>query len=606
MQPLRRASRARGSCRAARGGRARPAGDRAGDAAAGRHRAHAARASSPERSALALAVYGASLLGLARSSRRGSRRGRRARRSGPRLGLPRGRRRRALGARPAGRPALPEAPPEARARRPGTAFTEDARLLLAPGARARSRALHGEGKVPCCPPSATTTPTSRTSPPATTGRSARSTPHCAPAGSAATSTASGRRTTRSRGSRSTARSRRRSRPRGPGRGDRRRRPATTSGRNDVWGEVEDRMLETLAPLGAAQRRRPGAADRRRRSTDAGRPAAPAAAAVPVDERDHEPGRLPADATTRSRSGSPGSPRCSPPACRCAASRSAPRATTTPTPTRPDASTEGLEAHRDALLAFQRDLEARGLADRVLVHVWSEFGRRAEENGSGHRPRRRRRRLPDRHPRARARWSASSPACERPRRGRQPARDLGLPRRLLRAARAVVRRRRRRRDPGRQRLRPARARPLASACTRTYVRLLVRHAAAPGRRRPAGRARRGAARAGAGRGGGARLFALAARARSGSRGRCSTRSSTRTRGSPGAATLRRARRAAPSGPAARAGDVRRRRPRDDRALAGAGADLRDRRRPRARRSSSAATFETLVEPGHAARARRRAR
>jgi uncharacterized protein (DUF1501 family) len=36
---------------------------------------------------------------------------------------------------------------------------------------------------------------------------------------------------------------------------------------------------------------------------------------------------------------------------------------------------------DALLAFQRDLEARGLDDRVLVEVWSEFGRRPEENGS---------------------------------------------------------------------------------------------------------------------------------------------------------------------------------------------------------------------------------
>jgi uncharacterized protein (DUF1501 family) len=35
-----------------------------------------------------------------------------------------------------------------------------------------------------------------------------------------------------------------------------------------------------------------------------------------------------------------------------------------------------------LLAFQRDLEARGLADRVLVNVWSEFGRRPKENGSG--------------------------------------------------------------------------------------------------------------------------------------------------------------------------------------------------------------------------------
>ncbi|HUY70660.1 MAG TPA: DUF1501 domain-containing protein [Gaiellaceae bacterium] len=36
----------------------------------------------------------------------------------------------------------------------------------------------------------------------------------------------------------------------------------------------------------------------------------------------------------------------------------------------------------SLLAFQRDLEARGVADRVLTLVWSEFGRRAQENGSG--------------------------------------------------------------------------------------------------------------------------------------------------------------------------------------------------------------------------------
>ncbi|HET8950562.1 MAG TPA: DUF1501 domain-containing protein [Solirubrobacteraceae bacterium] len=36
----------------------------------------------------------------------------------------------------------------------------------------------------------------------------------------------------------------------------------------------------------------------------------------------------------------------------------------------------------SLAAFQADLEARGVADRVLVHVWSEFGRRPEANGSG--------------------------------------------------------------------------------------------------------------------------------------------------------------------------------------------------------------------------------
>ena len=43
--------------------------------------------------------------------------------------------------------------------------------------------------------------------------------------------------------------------------------------------------------------------------------------------------------------------------------------------------DGLKLTADSLFAFQRDLEARGLADRVLVHVWSEFGRRGEENGS---------------------------------------------------------------------------------------------------------------------------------------------------------------------------------------------------------------------------------
>jgi uncharacterized protein (DUF1501 family) len=44
-------------------------------------------------------------------------------------------------------------------------------------------------------------------------------------------------------------------------------------------------------------------------------------------------------------------------------------------------TEALKLTADSIAAFQRDLEARGLADRVLIHVWSEFGRRAKENGS---------------------------------------------------------------------------------------------------------------------------------------------------------------------------------------------------------------------------------
>jgi uncharacterized protein (DUF1501 family) len=44
--------------------------------------------------------------------------------------------------------------------------------------------------------------------------------------------------------------------------------------------------------------------------------------------------------------------------------------------------QNLKITADSLLAFQRDLEARGLQDRVLTVVWSEFGRRPEENGSG--------------------------------------------------------------------------------------------------------------------------------------------------------------------------------------------------------------------------------
>ena len=43
--------------------------------------------------------------------------------------------------------------------------------------------------------------------------------------------------------------------------------------------------------------------------------------------------------------------------------------------------EALDLTGASIHAFQRDLESRGIADRVLVLVWSEFGRRVEENGS---------------------------------------------------------------------------------------------------------------------------------------------------------------------------------------------------------------------------------
>jgi uncharacterized protein (DUF1501 family) len=42
----------------------------------------------------------------------------------------------------------------------------------------------------------------------------------------------------------------------------------------------------------------------------------------------------------------------------------------------------LEQTVAAVVAFQRDLEARKLDQRVLIQLWSEFGRRPKENGSG--------------------------------------------------------------------------------------------------------------------------------------------------------------------------------------------------------------------------------
>jgi uncharacterized protein (DUF1501 family) len=48
----------------------------------------------------------------------------------------------------------------------------------------------------------------------------------------------------------------------------------------------------------------------------------------------------------------------------------------------DTLSTNLEQTVPALVAFQRDLEARSLDQRVLIQLWSEFGRRPKENGSG--------------------------------------------------------------------------------------------------------------------------------------------------------------------------------------------------------------------------------
>jgi len=152
--------------------------------------------------------------------------------------------------------------------------------------------------------------------------------------------------------------------------------------NRVWGEVEDRMLAAIGALGV-------------QPTDAGLQAAGSVVAqvqrlptqlVPFQNQDGKPAYTSPvayptsdDAFPRRLAGLAAMLAAGLP-LRCVA-LSAPGEYDTHSNQAP-ALSSGLQLTTDSLLAFQRDLEARGLADRVLVHVWSEFGRRAGENGSG--------------------------------------------------------------------------------------------------------------------------------------------------------------------------------------------------------------------------------
>jgi uncharacterized protein (DUF1501 family) len=163
---------------------------------------------------------------------------------------------------------------------------------------------------------------------------------------------------------------------GPGRYD-----LWTSG---VWGGVEDEMHAALALLGqAVQGGDPGLAAagdvalQSKRLYDRLRPFAPADDDKPAFRSpvaypkvdDEFPERM-AGLAAMLAAGLP---------IRCVAI-TAPGAYDTHSD-QPKELERGLRITFDTLAAFQADLEARGLADRVLVHVWSEFGRRARENGS---------------------------------------------------------------------------------------------------------------------------------------------------------------------------------------------------------------------------------
>jgi uncharacterized protein (DUF1501 family) len=148
----------------------------------------------------------------------------------------------------------------------------------------------------------------------------------------------------------------------------------------VWGEVEDRMLETLARLGS-RRSDPflnQAAQATKQSDKLRRQLAPFAAnsgngfGSPVAYPDVN------ESFSRQLSGLAAMLAANLP-LRCVAI-TAPGEYDTHSD-QPQALAAGLDVTARTLLAFQRDLEARGLADRVLTLVWSEFGRRGEENGS---------------------------------------------------------------------------------------------------------------------------------------------------------------------------------------------------------------------------------
>jgi uncharacterized protein (DUF1501 family) len=145
----------------------------------------------------------------------------------------------------------------------------------------------------------------------------------------------------------------------------------------VWGEVEQRMLETIGLMGhqpadAGLRTAGNVAsqvDRLRRQLIPFQSSGGIKSPVPYPQSDDPfPQRL-AGLAAMLAAGLP---------LHCVA-LTAPGEYDTHA-NEPTALGQGLQLTSDSLLAFQRDLEARGLANRVLVHVWSEFGRRAAENG----------------------------------------------------------------------------------------------------------------------------------------------------------------------------------------------------------------------------------
>ena len=148
----------------------------------------------------------------------------------------------------------------------------------------------------------------------------------------------------------------------------------------VWGDVETRMLETLAPLGARRAdpflnqaaRATAQSDRLRRQLLPFAQQSGNGFGSPVPYPTDDSGFPDQLAGLAAMLGANLPLRC--------VAMTAPGEYDTHAD-QPQALADGLDITARTLLAFQRDLEARGLADRVLTLIWSEFGRRGEENGS---------------------------------------------------------------------------------------------------------------------------------------------------------------------------------------------------------------------------------
>jgi len=148
----------------------------------------------------------------------------------------------------------------------------------------------------------------------------------------------------------------------------------------VWGEVQDRMLDAIGDVGRVAHHDTALRSiasvttqserlRRQLAPFAGTGAPKATVAYPAGS-DAFPQRLQGLAAMVS-AGLP---------LRCVALEATGEYDTHAGQT--SALTSALTTTAASLLSFQRDLEARGVADRVLTLVWTEFGRRAKENGSG--------------------------------------------------------------------------------------------------------------------------------------------------------------------------------------------------------------------------------